>query len=92
MDAEIAKLILQAGSATSALFALWLYHHSVQKLFEIISKQREDSENLISACLKLADDRETLKSIHLKTLEILSGYDYRKITIAGENRTPGQGN
>lgn len=88
LNEEIAKLILQAGSATAALLALWLYHHSVQKLLELLVKQREENEKLTQACLALADDREALKALYLKSLEVLTNYEHRKISVAGEDRHP----
>jgi len=86
MDSEIVKLILQSGSGAVALFALWLYHHSVKELFQINSKLREDNDKLIDACLKLAGDRETLNGVLLKTLEILAAYgDTRETTKTGHD-------
>lgn len=90
MDAEIIKVILQAGSGAAALFALYLYHQSVRQILGIISRLREENEKLVTACLQLANDRATLNAVLIKTLELL--YDGRKTGTRGQDRPPEQGN
>lgn len=91
MDAEILKTLLQAGSAGVALVALWLYAHNVRQLLGLLSKLRDENEKLVSACLDLANDRETLNAVLIKTLELLY-HDGRETQTRGQDRPAEKGN